>query len=667
MAKREEGGRKDFISEAEEILESLSGDLHQLEVSVKEKQVRAELINKIFREFHSLKGISAMQGFQSISSFTHELETLLDKLRLGRISLTSEMIGLLYHSLDALTQLITEISREGREKTDTSRLVHQIRESLTGEISAPEEMDLSELVLEEDLLNSLTEYELHRLRESLRSGSNLYNIRLTFDKKTFDRDLRAITELLRSHGEIVSTLPYFDSSEERDRMVFLLIFSTNQSGQSLHQILEGKYAKINNLRKASPEGEPIEKKIEKLGPSLKSLSRTVRIEIQRLDDVMNLVGELVILKSMLNSFGRDLSKLPGMHRYGANLSRVVLDLEKRLRELQRSLVEIRLVPISQIFNRLRRMVRRVSEETNKKIDLQFYGEDIELDKVLIEQLSDPLMHMIINSIDHGIESGEERKKAGKPENGLIQITAFQRGNNVAIQVQDDGRGIQLLKVREQAAKRGLIPKDHMIDMRECIDLIFSPGFSSQEEVTKRSGRGVGLDVVKKNITELRGTIDLTTEQGVGTTIEITLPITLAIIQALIVEANKNRYAIPLHSVSETFTIPNSEIKQINGKEICTFQNKTLPLIRIHDVFKLSGTNHREQLVIVILKLAEQDIGLIVDELKGQEEIVIKSIGERLKNIAGIAGATEIGEKKPILVLDPESIVQKAGGRIRIKT
>jgi two-component system chemotaxis sensor kinase CheA len=330
-------------------------------------------------------------------------------------------------------------------------------------------------------------------------------------------------------------------------------------------------------------------------------------------------------------------------------------------------VEIRLVPISQIFNRLRRLVRRISEETEKKIDVQFYGEDIELDKVLIEQLSDPLMHMIINSIDHGIESGEDRKKMGKPENGLIQINAFQRGNNVVIQVQDDGRGIQIGKVQEQAVRRGMIPAGRNIDIKDCIDLIFSPGFSSQPEVTKRSGRGVGLDVVKKNILELKGSIDLTTKEGVGTTFEITLPITLAIIQALIIEADKNKYAIPLHSVVETVKVPITEIQKTKDKESFSYHGKSLPVIRIHDAFKLNGTNHREEVVLVVLKLAEQDIGLMVDEEKGQEEIVIKPIGEKLKNIPGIAGATEIGERKPILVLDPDSMIEKAGRRIRIKS
>jgi two-component system chemotaxis sensor kinase CheA len=429
--------------------------------------------------------------------------------------------------------------------------------------------------------------------------------------------------------------------------------------------LEGKYPKITDLRKESSE-RPIEKPEKTAAPSLKSLSGTVRVEIQKLDDVMDHVGELVILKSMLLSLGREISNTPGAHRYGANLFRLALDLEKRLRELQRSLVEIRLVPISQIFNRLRRMVRRVSAETNKQIDLQLYGEDIELDKVLIEQLSDPLMHMIINSIDHGIESAAERKKMGKPPNGLIQISAFQRGNNVVIQVQDDGRGIQLPRVQEQAWKRGLIPKGHLIDMKECLDLIFSPGFSSQEEVTKRSGRGVGLDVVKRNITELNGSIDVTTEEGVGTTFEIKLPITLAIIQALIVQADKNKYAIPLHSVSETITISAGEIQNIDEKEMYPHRGKPLPLVRIHEMFKLSGNHKKGELVTVILKLAEEDIGLIVDDIKGQEEVVIKSVGERLKNIPGIAGATEIGERKPILVLDPESILERATGRIRIK-
>ena len=329
------------------------------------------------------------------------------------------------------------------------------------------------------------------------------------------------------------------------------------------------------------------------------------------------------------------------------------------------MIEIRLVPIGQIYNKLSRMIRKLSRETNKQIDLQFSGEDTELDKIMIEQLSDPLMHIIRNAIDHGIESPEERKAAGKPEHGLIKLSAFQRGNNVVIQVQDDGRGIQLARVQEHARKRGIITKDHNIDIRECIELIFSPGFSSSEEVTEISGRGVGLDVVKRNIADLKGTINVITEEGRGSIFEITLPITLAIIQALIVKAGERKYAIPLSSVSETVRIRSREIQTVDRREVYYLRDKTLPLIRVADAFKLTNHQPREKHFIVVVRIGEQNIGLLVDELVGQQEVVIKSMGERLKNIPGIAGATEIGEKKPILVLDPESMVgEVTQGRIR---
>jgi two-component system chemotaxis sensor kinase CheA len=323
------------------------------------------------------------------------------------------------------------------------------------------------------------------------------------------------------------------------------------------------------------------------------------------------------------------------------------------------------VPIGQIYNKLSRMIRKLSRETNKQIDLQFFGEDTELDKIMIEQLSDPLMHIIRNAIDHGIETPEERKRIGKPENGLIRLSAFQRGNNVVIQIQDDGRGINIRKIQEHARKRGLIDKEREIDMRECVDLIFSPGFSSTEEVTELSGRGVGLDVVKRNISDLKGSINVLTEEAHGTTFEITLPITLAIIQALIVKAADSKYAIPLSSVSETVRISAPEIQTVERKEVYYLRDKTLPLIRINEVFKLAPSDLISKLFIVVVKVAEQNMGLLVDELVGQQEIVIKSMGEKLKDIPGVAGATEIGEKKPILVLDPESMVEEVTqGKIR---
>jgi two-component system, chemotaxis family, sensor kinase CheA len=662
MSKQDkEAGKRDFISEAEEIVEQLTTDIHQLESSLKTNNVKPELINKIFREFHSLKGISGMLGFDKISSFTHELENMLDRLRLGKIELTAAAVDVLYQALDVLNHLIGEIHDDSGEKTDPSGVIRKINETMAHEVTAPQTSAFPELALDEQTIRSFTEYEEYRLRENVKHGTNIYSIRLIFDNATFDQDLREITELLGNRGEIISTLPSFDTSVGLDKMVFRLIMGTSEKEQALAKHIEREDVLITNLRIAdsrfeAAEDEPEVEKV--IDASLKSFSHTVRVDIQKLDEVMNLIGELIITKAMITNIGKELVSTTGSSRTGTTLSRVALDLEKKLNELQRDVIEIRLVPIGQIYNKLSRMIRKLSRENNKQIDLQFSGEDTKLDKIMIEQLSDPLIHIIRNSIDHGIESAEDRRRLGKPQTGLIRLASFQRGNNVVIQVQDDGRGIQLAKVQNQARKRGLIPKDHIIDIKECIDLIFTPGFSSQEQVTEISGRGVGLDVVKKNIADLKGSLNVFTEEGKGTTFELTLPITLAIMQALIVKVCSNKYAIPLGSVAETVRVWSRDLQTVDRKEVYYLRNKTLPLIRIGEVFHLADSNHREKVFIVVVRTGEQQVGLIVDELAGQQEIVIKSMGERLKDIRGIAGATEIGEKKPILVLDPESIIEE---------
>jgi two-component system chemotaxis sensor kinase CheA len=663
--KDKEAGKKDFISEAEEILEELTADIQQLEASVKKNNVKPELINKIFREFHSLKGISGMLGFDKISTFTHDLENMLDKLRLGKVTLSGQTVDVLYQALDMLNRLINEVNEEEGEKIDPSGLVKKINEAMTHEPSQPQTSAFPELTLDEQTIRSFTEYEEHRLRENLRKGVNLYSIRLILDNTTFDQELREITEILANYGEIISTLPSFDTTAGPDKMVFRLIFGTGEKDDMLRKKMERDDAQILNLRKdeeaPGEAGAPVEEEPEMeraLDASLKSLSHTVRVDILKLDEVMNVIGELVITKAVITNISRELNLMQSASQLGIALSRAALDLEKKLNDLQKNVIEVRLVPIGQIYNKLSRMIRKLSRETNKQIDLQFHGEDTELDKIMIEQLSDPLMHIIRNAIDHGIESGEERKQLGKSEHGLIKLSAFQRGNNVVIQVQDDGRGIQLKRVQETARKRGLIAKEHVIDIKECIELVFSPGFSSQEEVTEISGRGVGLDVVKKNIAELKGSINVLTEDGKGTVFEITLPITLAIIQALIVKTAGNKYAVPLSSVSETVRIYNKDVQTVDRREVYYLRDKTLPLIRISDVFKLPGDNRNNKLFIVVVRVGDQHMGLVVDELAGQQEIVIKSMGEKLKNIPGVAGATEIGEKKPILVLDPESMIEE---------
>jgi len=665
-----ESSKRDFISEAEEILEELTGDIQSLETSIQHNNVRPDLINKIFRQFHSMKGISGMLGFQKISGFTHELENMLDNLRLGKIAVSQKVVDVLFQSMDLMHGMIAELIDEQTDRIDPSPVLKKVNELIHEDQLPAQQVTFPELDLDEQTLRSLTEYEEHRLQENVNRRAQLYNVRLVLDDATFDHELREISDLLNQHGEVISTLPSFESAAGPGKMVFRLIYGTNLTAENILRKVERSDVTIGNIRKeisktASQETEEEQEPERALDTSLKSLSRTVRVDIQKLDEVINVIGELVITRAMVANVSRELMAAEGHSRLGVTLSRVAVDLEKKLNELQRNVIETRLVPVGQIYHKLGRMIRKLSRETNKQVDLRFSGEDTELDKIMIEELSDPLMHIIRNAIDHGIENADERRKAGKPERGTIRLSAFQRGNNVVIQVHDDGRGIQIKKVQEQARKRGLLPPDRVPDEKECIEILFSPGFSSSDEVTELSGRGVGLDVVKKNISGLKGFISVQTQEGRGTMFEITLPITLAIIQALIVRVGQNKYAIPMSSISETVQIDRNDIRTVDRKEVYGLRDRTIPLIRISEAFHLPEKVRSETPYLVIVKVGEHSAGLVVDELTGQQEIVIKSMGEKLKNIPGIAGATEIGESKPVLVIDAESMVEEAThGRIR---
>jgi two-component system, chemotaxis family, sensor kinase CheA len=666
--KEKDSSKKDFLSEAEEILEELTTDLQQLEESLKRKKVPPDLINKLFREFHSLKGISGMLGFQAISDFTHELENMLDHLRLGKIELTEKTIDLLFQSIDFLNRLLSDIKSDSTEKADPGSLIARIEQMMKAPPPEHRTPTFSELTLDDQTKLSFTEYEEHRLRENIREQKKIYSIRLLLNNTTFDQDLRMINDQLSKHGEIISTLPYFDETVGPDKMLFRLIFGTEVSADILRSYIDFSDLEINDLRKITHEPEIIPTSPEPpeqeavSEETLKSISNTVRVDIQKLDNVINVIGELVISKTMISTLSRELMTSGGMSRHAVALQRAAADLEKKLNDLQHRVIETRLVPVGQIFHRLARMVRKISRETGKQIQMQFFGEDTELDKIMIEQISDPLMHVVRNAIDHGIESKEDRRRLGKQEHGLIKISAFQRGNNVVIQVQDDGRGVQLLKVQELAKRRGLIPKERILDRAELLEMLFTPGFSSSDKVTELSGRGVGLDVVKRNIAELKGTIHVLTEENRGTIFEITLPITLAIIQALIVKIQNTKYAVPLSSVSETLRIYSRDIQTVDRKEVYYLRNKTIPLIFVDRFFGLPQNGSREKLFVILVQMTEQTFGLVVDQLAGQQEIIIKTMGEKLKDVPGIAGAAEIGEKKPILVLDAESMIEEVTHR-----
>ena len=683
--KEEDRARDEFTSEAEELLDTLSRDL--VEFESQGRNVRPELVNKIFREVHSLKGLAGMLGFVEISELSHNLEDMLDRLRMGKIEITRDLIDLLYDAVDSLNRLVIAINDPSLHGlVDITRLTSRIHQTITAQPQRQDEDPFAVLTLDEQTKKSLTEYEEHRLVENVRSGKHILSIEVAFDFSDFDEKLRALTTTLSEAGEVISTLPAIDSAGGTG-IAFRLLYGSILDADGV--LVIAPEARVVSLRQsasqpaASPaapaeapapatpttRGEAMAASIETAIDdelSLRSVSQTVRVDIGKLDHVMNIVGELIIEKTQLETLVRSLN-FQQARLASQELGKIARNLDRKLNDLQKSVIEVRMVPVGQIYSKLSRTVRKVARELNKEIELVLRGEDTELDKMMVEELTDPLMHIIRNALDHGIETPAERRAAGKSPVGRVVLNAYQQGNSVVLDVIDDGRGIDPQKIRDVAIRRGLLSEKDVVDPQRAYELLFSAGFSTAASVSEISGRGVGLDVVKKNIQELKGTIDVISAPGQGTTFRIMLPITLAIIQALIVNSAGEKFAIPLTSVEESLRIYSRDIRTVERREVFTLRDFTLPLLRLSDAFNLPDTREQgpdTKWFIVVTRAGEKTVGLLVDGLVRQQEIVIKSIGERLKTIPGIAGATEVGENEIVLVIDVGSLIDHFGGRAR---
>lgn len=673
MTREDDRARDEFTGEAEELLDTLSGDL--VEFESQGAGVRPELVNKIFREVHSLKGLAGMLGFGEISELSHSLEDMLDRLRMGKIEISRDLMDLLYDSVDGLNRLVLSIhdpSLTGLvDITALSRRIHQI---VTNQQQEKSDDPFSELILDEQTKKSLTEYEEHRLLENVRSGKYILAVEQLFDFSDFDERLRLLTASLTGAGEVISTLPALDTSGGTG-IAFRLLYGSLLDEASVAAL--APEAKVSSLRKTAPTQVPAAGPTRALGErvipetaeddlSLRSISQTVRVDIARLDHVMNIVGELIIERTQLDALARSLDQQQSrvlVHELG----KISRNLDRKVSELQKSVVEIRMVPVGQIFAKLSRTVRKTARELNKEIELVLRGEDTELDKMMVDELTDPLMHIIRNALDHGIEPSGERVAKGKPSSGRVTLLAYQQGSSVVLDVTDDGRGIDPEAIRQVAIRRGLISEREVLDAQRVHELLFTAGFSTAATVSEISGRGVGLDVVKRNIQDLKGTIDVISVPGKGTTFRIMLPITLAIIQALIVRTGKDDFAIPLTSVEESVRIYGRDIRTVERREVFTLREQTLPLLRLSDAFGLADDRENgpdAKWFVVVTRAGEKTVGLLVDRLVRQQEVVIKSIGERLKTIPGIAGATEIGEGEIVLVIDAGSLIDHFGGRAR---
>ena len=703
---------EEFLGEAEDIIDSLNRDLLSIHTAVScARKVDPSLLNNIFRAAHSLKGISGLFGFTELTNLAHTLENTLDRLRMGKIVLGEDVLDLLFESVEMLRMVVASKAEDAEQPAlaDLEELLDRLNHA---EDHKKEKKGDAASCVGPEILSVLTEYEEHRLDENLREEMNVIKLRAAFDLATFDEDLAELQSLAKIFGEIITTLPSAEESTE-DKITFDLIIGAEKTIEQVREALAGRPITCDLLRPgkpASPEPEPPVQAAEP-APSaparppepdpkgkgdevqtLRTISQTVRVDIGKLDNLMNIVGELVLAKNIMAQLIERLRSDLGFNERVMELIKNTRTMERKLSDLQAGVLEVRMVPIGQIFDKLHRNVRKLSRGLNKEVEFRAEGGDTELDKLIIEDLADPLMHIIRNSMDHGIEPKAERIQLGKPEKGLIRLSAFQRGNHVVIEIYDDGAGIHYDKIRLKAVERGMLDASSEPRPEELIELLFLPGFSTADQVSEISGRGVGLDVVKSNIGALSGAIDVESRPGEGTKFTITLPITLAIIQALIVEAAQETFAIPLNSVQQGLMIQPTDIQTIEGREVIELRGKTLPLLRLDRIFDMksrarfvipgNGKGGRHELdgedlplpvdqpaapvpegppglYVVKVGIAERGIGIIVDKLWGRQDIVIKSVGEILKGIRGIAGATELGNQRTILVLDVLDLMDEA--------
>ena len=654
---------KDFLAEAEEILDQLSLDLVSLSDCADGGECSPDLVNSVFRAAHSLKGLAGMFGFSEIADLGHHLENLLDALRLGRVELDQGVVSALFEATELLGILVRDAVEPSGATVDLSGVKVRINECLARGPKKSKASPLARLNLPERVLSSMTEYEEHRLLENVTKGRRIYSIRVSLLLATFDSELMELTEQLKLAGEVISTLPSASGGLESG-IDFEILFGSEMGSAELNALVEREHLSVTRLGEEAVPAAPQE---DEFHPALalegsvtaKSMSRTVRVDIGKLDQLMNIVGELVLSHSMISEVAARMRR-DGYLAPAQELGKAAKGLEKKLSELQKGVMEIRMIPVGQLFEKMSRIIRKISREQGKKVELKLYGADTELDKLIIEDISDPVMHIVRNAIDHGIESPERRVALGKDEKGTITLSSFQKGNHVVIQVDDDGSGIDVARVKQKARELGVIGTSEEVGDREALEFIFLPGFSTTQTVSEISGRGVGMDVVRTNIAALSGMIDLENHPGAGTRVTITLPITLAIIKALIISTAGRTYALPITSVLESILVEKGEIRTVERKEVIQLRETTLPLLRLSEFFQLSGaTEPPDSFYVVVVGLAEKRLGLVVDDLIGQQDIVIKSIGETFDGFRGISGAADLGDQRTILVLDVGSIIGEA--------
>ena len=658
---------KDFLAEAEDIVRNLNKNLYVLRSICNSARVLdPDVVNEVFREIHTLKGLSEITGFPRMSSLSHRLEDLLDCLRFGRIQLKYEVVDTLFEVTDIFMELLNNINDQGIEYAEIGPVIEKIGSFLNDRTQDDSEQNNRFAGIPSSLIGNLSEFEQYRLAESIKDGRRIFRIIARTRIDNVDEEMAGLRAHLISSGEIIAVIPVSGFSED-DTVLFELIYSSDQTPMdpgltqddenplchtelvSVTQVMPGQ----GNLKKVQNDMVDEMEAAEPPAQSARSIAKTVRVDIERLETLLNTVGEILLLNSSVTRSMNELKMKYGNDMTFLDVHRSARMMHKKIALLRDKLIDIRLVPIEYLFSRLYRIVELLSKDLSKKIKLEVSGGDTKLDKSIIEELADPLMHIIRNAIDHGIEDDAVRRKKGKPPAGTIKITAVQRDSSVVIDIEDDGGGIDFDIIHNMALKMGLIGDDEK-DHKRLLRMLFMPGFTTKNTIDDVSGRGVGLDVVARNIEDLSGVIDVETVYGKGTTFRIAIPVTLLIVTALIVSESGREFAIPVNSISENIRLKGCDIKMIRDRECINLRGDYLPLVRLKDVLRYHE-GYRESFhkngYVIIAGLAQKRMGIIVDRIYGQREILIKPPGQFLKEIHCIAGFAELDAKKVVPVVD----------------
>jgi two-component system, chemotaxis family, sensor kinase CheA len=669
-----------FIEESKEHIQSCNEKVLLLEKNPEDLTI----INEIFRSAHTLKGMSATMGYEDLASLTHKMENVLDGIRNHQISVTPEIIDIIFMAVDYLESMINSVAQGGDGKMDVTEVIRKLEYLENGEPTPSAAAALVEVaataVMEESKQAMIyDDFERTVIQQSADQGFSVAEITVTLRKDCLLKAVRAfmIFDVLEKMGEVIKAVPAVDQlEEEKFDSEFQVTLITNEpldviekKIMNVSEVDQVKAALVNLaetetlINPVAAKSSAIEKKEFKTKGAAKqeldspvqnapsSTTKTIRVNIERLDILMNLFEELVIDRGRLEQISKEL-RHPELNETVERMSRISSDL-------QSIILNMRMVPVETVFNRFPRMVRQLAKDLNKQLSLEITGAETELDRTVIDEIGDPLVHLLRNALDHGIESPEARIAAGKPEKGTIHLKAFHSGNHVFIEITDDGAGINRHKVLEKAITKGIVsPEDAgLLTEKQIFELIFESGFSTANEISDISGRGVGLDVVKSTIQSLGGAITIDSEEGNGSIFTIQLPLTLSIISAMLVEIGEEKYGIPLSSIIETAIIKQEDILNAHNQKVIDFRGRVIPLVSLKDVFNIQDDEDKPIISVVIVRKGNKSAALVVDSFIGQQEIVLKSLGNYLTSVFAISGATILGDGQVALIIDCNALIK----------